>query len=763
MASTPDTPSGQTDATPTMRRRAVAVGAAIVAFVVLAGITWLVPRNTGDTFMMLAGGRDIVDGRLGEPDAWAYSNPGRVWVNQNWGVCLIFHLLYESFGGMGLVIIKAVLIAVAGLTVACVGRARGASWPAVLITAGVTLLVCRHYIDMRANLFALALLPTMMAALYFARTGRHRVWAAVALLVVWANLHGSFVFGIGMLGLWSLCHLVPLLFKANRVAALREHWSWLAAPPAAIVLCAVATPWGLTNLTFPFTSMAGEGSELWHAVAEWEPILTSKKIAFGSTTEFFFYLALIPFGFAARWAVERASNTPASDDDKPAEPTWWPTTVCHVLIVLLTVYMAFGARRFIPYPLLLATPFAAEVIDWALRRRTTAWATVGIAMVTALLGLFVRWDERATYFQQSLTDGQWWPIALGAIVVAVPIALFAVRWRKPHAPGWPVIAIAVISVAAGVSLLPRVLMQYDADNPGHRHPTMLGRMVKFDFFPWQLSRFVNANDLRGRVFNHWHWEGFLRWRCGDRLQMFMGGRAQTAYDVKTYSQFLAMYRLANSGDPQQTSAELSQQLIRLGARFVIIPSEAGVFVPKLAFFSASRWVPIYCDGDAWMFVALNDETRDLVTRAATGQLEYPDERIASLSRAMCLGATLVNSRPDAYLNAVREAGRALPTAQLYQVASLVAQREKISDEKMIAFLEAEAERLAPAPLQIDRGIHAMDAHRAVCILLAKKTWAAGDPARGNYWATRANQIERAKRQWFVDFQAPRLAFEPPPR
>ena len=66
------------------QRRRVALTLCLVTVVSAWIVVWLMPRGNGDLFVALAGGRDVVEGRLGQPDDWSFHTEGRVWHNQNW-------------------------------------------------------------------------------------------------------------------------------------------------------------------------------------------------------------------------------------------------------------------------------------------------------------------------------------------------------------------------------------------------------------------------------------------------------------------------------------------------------------------------------------------------------------------------------------------------------------------------------------------------------------------------------------------------------
>jgi len=58
---------------------------------------------------------------------------------------------------------------------------------------------------------------------------------------------------------------------------------------------------------------------------------------------------------------------------------------------------------------------------------------------------------------------------------------------------------------------------------------------------------IEANHFEGKVFNYYNWGGYIDWRTQGRLQVFIDGRAGTAFDEKTYRQYLAVLACRRAG------------------------------------------------------------------------------------------------------------------------------------------------------------------------------------------------------------------------
>ena len=70
------------------------------------------------------------------------------------------------------------------------------------------------------------------------------------------------------------------------------------------------------------------------------------------------------------------------------------------------------------------------------------------------------------------------------------------------------------------------------------------RMTASDAKQFYASQFIRDNKLQGNMFNYWTEGGFIAWgqtpdpNTGKTpLQLFMDGRAQAAYDVKTFDRW----------------------------------------------------------------------------------------------------------------------------------------------------------------------------------------------------------------------------------
>jgi hypothetical protein len=171
---------------------AVAALAAAVAAIGAIGsdAIWLVPL-----------GRIVAHGHLPSSIPWAAAPTGG-WHNVPAGAEVVFWTLYRLLGGLrGLVVAQSVAAAVAFAALAVGLRRQDRDGAAVAIAVVVLIGAIPAVVVVGVQLFSLALFS---ALLLFLESEPRRLWPAIPLIAVWANLHGGVLTGLGLL----VCYVV---------------------------------------------------------------------------------------------------------------------------------------------------------------------------------------------------------------------------------------------------------------------------------------------------------------------------------------------------------------------------------------------------------------------------------------------------------------------------------------------------------------------------------------------------------------------------
>jgi hypothetical protein len=137
-------------------------------------------------------------------DPFTFTIPGQPWVNQQWGAEVVLAALYRLGGWPLLVLVRGIAGAGVFLLVYLACRARGASTKqAAWLTLG-SAPVALGGLLVRPQMFGVVLFALTVWILHARKRRPRALYAIPAIVMVWANLHGSFFLGPLLVGLASL-------------------------------------------------------------------------------------------------------------------------------------------------------------------------------------------------------------------------------------------------------------------------------------------------------------------------------------------------------------------------------------------------------------------------------------------------------------------------------------------------------------------------------------------------------------------------------
>lgn len=247
-----------------------------------------------DFWWHLRTGQIIVEtGAIPTVDLFTYTRAGMPWTNQSWLTQVIFYLLYRA-GNLPLVIFWHALTITAGylfVELACLigngGQVRSA---AVAAAAAAALSVFNWNIRPQTSSFLLFGILVFLLETY--RTRRTRlIWLTPALFAVWANLHGGFVFGLGLLGIYVAVEAVEKWRLARRPGRVTGR---LAAILALSVLALAVNPAGPLGMVQYIVGFLSNGATQ-NINSEFQPlsIRTVDGVVFAAVTALFLVIAYL--------------------------------------------------------------------------------------------------------------------------------------------------------------------------------------------------------------------------------------------------------------------------------------------------------------------------------------------------------------------------------------------------------------------------------------------------------------------------------------
>jgi hypothetical protein len=206
--------------------------------------------NDPDTYLHIAAGRwMLAHTALPAHDPFSHTLAGATWVPHEWLAEIVLAVAYDLAGWSGLVLLTAAAFAVSvGLLTRFL--LRWAEPFSALIAVALGAALVQGHLLARPHLLALPLLVVWSGALFAARdTGSGPPFRLLPVMVLWANLHGSFMFGLAL----ALFLTAEAIFAPGTRALEARRWGGFS---LLAVAAALLTPNGVAGFFEPFRLIA---------------------------------------------------------------------------------------------------------------------------------------------------------------------------------------------------------------------------------------------------------------------------------------------------------------------------------------------------------------------------------------------------------------------------------------------------------------------------------------------------------------------------
>lgn len=231
-------------------REALAI-TAIAAFAVYS-VALLSPAifNDGDTYWHICAGQwMLVHHAVLSHDPFSLAFAGRAWETQEWLAEVAMAAMFQYFGWSGVAVLTGLAMAASATILSLyVAKHLDAIASLIVVVLGLSC-VMPDYLA-RPHILALPFLTVWIVGLASASAARQSPnWLLLPIMAIWANLHGSFIFGIALIFPFGL--ETTLAEQSSRLDTARK-WGLFAVAATVATLC---NPQGLSGLLFPFHLM----------------------------------------------------------------------------------------------------------------------------------------------------------------------------------------------------------------------------------------------------------------------------------------------------------------------------------------------------------------------------------------------------------------------------------------------------------------------------------------------------------------------------
>ncbi len=327
----------------------VALGVALLCLVVSKGI------QDSDFFWHLATGELIAEsGRVPSVDPFSFTWAGQPWNPYSWLSGLALHWLVSSAGDAGALLVFAIAPAlIVGILATTLTR-QGVRTTAIALPLLLSAWTLLPYVTLRPQVISWLLMSVLVSLLTLAQPRRTSIlFILPPMMALWANLHGAWVIGLAVIGLYTL---MTLLGRTPMSPARRP----VLGVAAACIIAAALTPAGPLGILYPLQYLDPASWALEH-IAEWQ------SPDFHDPTHWSLLVLIVAV------ALNRGRATPG----------WL------VLLPVIGVVMSLSSIRNVPFLAIWAVPTLAYGLNDRLHTRGSQRDADGDLVVRRLMELGV--------------------------------------------------------------------------------------------------------------------------------------------------------------------------------------------------------------------------------------------------------------------------------------------------------------------------------------------------------------------------------------
>ena len=228
---------------------------------IVSVLLFVVSKTTADPDLWghLRFGLDTLSSGLARTDSYSYTAYGQPWTNHEWLSEVLFATAWRFAGVPGLIVLKLMIYC---LLFACLyGCLVASGLPRVQVAVLLLMAVGAFipFLSIRPQMFTYVFFVIVLIIMKLAEAGRYRLlWLMPPIFALWCNLHGGFLAGLGVFGLWAVCH----------VALNRQRVTTVSLPLILSIIAICANPYGPGLVTLLLRTATVPRPE----IMDWRPL-----------------------------------------------------------------------------------------------------------------------------------------------------------------------------------------------------------------------------------------------------------------------------------------------------------------------------------------------------------------------------------------------------------------------------------------------------------------------------------------------------------
>lgn len=290
-----------------------------------------------DLWARLIAGMGVIDGgHVLKADFLSYT-PVHTWYDHEYGSGVIFYALLKLFGPFSLIILESILFFGIFFFITKIIKLRTQSnaYNIIFFIFPILALVVNFNQPVRCHMFSFLLFTVFIYILEMARKGQNKpLFLIPPLIILWNNLHGGVVAGIGLLLMYAFGELL------NKKPFKKYLITFAVSAPLLII-----NPWGYEYIKFLLMANTMKRPD----VSEWWGIFSK-----------FYFFKLIPFKLFMVGILGIETVTLFKNISENFKEWYKNLDKTKYILLLVTLYLAVTKMKLLPFFVITGTIFGYE-------------------------------------------------------------------------------------------------------------------------------------------------------------------------------------------------------------------------------------------------------------------------------------------------------------------------------------------------------------------------------------------------------------------